>query len=501
MYMTRQNKLTSHGIALLLMLLLSTSCSPPADEEDTPLNVLFIAVDDLRTELNCYGASHIVSPNIDRLAAEGIRFDNAHVQQAICMASRASMLSGIRPEKFGIYTGEPVEKVLPDVMTLNKFFKNNGYTVSSVGKIYHYQEDTKAQFGGDWIEPGTTWNGEKYANQNSIEQGKKNTKGTNGPAFESADVPDEGYLDGINTSNALTQLSELKEAGKPFFMAVGLLKPHLPFAAPQKYWDMYPEGSVELPEIRQHPLNSGKNTLRTRGELTNYSDMPDTFAEVPDSTTINLRRAYYACVSYADAQVGKLLDRLEELGLRENTIVVLWGDHGYKLGDYGDWCKWSNMNLDTQIPLIFSVPGHEGGEVVNRAVESLDIYPTLAGLCGLDPPKHLEGENLTHLLENPSMKEDIEQYAYTIWPQNRWDYDRTVMGYSVKNHRFNYVEWVQLNTGEVLDRELYDHQSDPMETENVIQEVQYAEIVAQLAELTQSRINSTDHDHAFKQLR
>lgn len=490
----------NYGISLLVILFATTSCQPP-EEEKVPYNVLFIAVDDLRTELNCYGANHIKSPNIDRLAASGVRFSNAHVQQAICMASRASMLSGVRPERYGMYTGEPVGKVMPDVLTLNKFFKQNGYTVSSAGKIYHYDEDTEAQFGDDYIDPGSTWNGTKYAKETSIEQGKNNPKGSNGPAYESADVADDGYRDGINTMHALDKLADLKKEGKPFFMAVGLIKPHLPFAAPQKYWDMYPEASIELPEVREHPLNSNKNTLRIKGELTNYSDMPNTFAEVDDSTTLTLRRAYYACVSYADAQVGKLLDQLDELGLRENTIVVLWGDHGYKLGDYGDWCKWSNMNIDTQIPLIFSVPGQPKGGVVSQAVEALDIYPTLAELCGLDGPDHLQGESLSPLLKSPSSTEAGEKYAYTIWPQNRWVYDKTVMGYSVKNDRFNYVEWVQLSTGEVLDRELYDHAHDPQETKNVIDDTQYADLIVQLAEQTKTRKEATDHDHAFKKLR
>lgn len=223
--------------------------------------------------------------------------------------------------------------------------------------------------------------------------------------------------------------------------------------------------------------------------------------DIDDETARTLRRAYYACVSYADAQVGKLLDELDVLRLRENTIVVLWGDHGYKLGDYGSWCKWSNMNLDTNIPLIFSVPdGIEGG-VCNQTVEALDIYPTLVDLCKLKQPDHLEGKSLKPLLGNPALKTDATKYAYTIWPEQRWSYERTVMGYSVKSERFNYVEWVKLSTGEVVGRELYDHSNDPKETKNVIGNSGYSSVVKKLAKQCQIRKSATHHDHAFRKIR
>lgn len=466
-----------------------------------PYNVLFITVDDLRTELNCYGASHIKSPNIDRLAEVSVRFTNAYVQQAICMASRASVLSGIRPENRGIYTGESLSDLMPDVVTINKFFEQNGYSIASSGKIYHFGEDTEKQFGEDYMVPNKTWEGLGYVTEESIRQQELNTRTGRGPAYESANVHDTIYQDGINTLNAIRKLEELEKSEQPFFMAVGLTKPHLPFVAPQKYWDLYPEASISPAKLREKPENSSKYTMRVAGELGNYAGMPQEYSDVDETTELILRRGYYAAVSYADAQVGKLLDQLDALGLRDNTIVVLWGDHGFKLGDYGAWCKWSNMHIDTNIPLLISVPTSKKGIVMDQMVEALDIYPTLAELCGLKPPTHLEGKSLAPLLNNPSLESETHRYAYTIWPHDRWDYDKTVMGYSVKDDRFNYVEWVQLKSGEVLETELYDHSVDPQETSNVIGNPKYEVVIAQLSKECIKLKAGTDHNHTFKKLR
>ncbi|WP_418263695.1 sulfatase [Flavobacterium faecale] len=483
---------------IFLLLLIYPQISFCQVKQNQPYNVLFIAVDDLRTELNCYGATHIKSPNIDRLANNGVKFTNAHVQQAICMASRASIMSGIRPEKRGIYTGESVTDVLPNVLTINKFFEQNGYNIASSGKIYHYPEDTKEQFGNTYINPTATWKGKGYVTKESLEIFKKFKEG---PAYEAADVHDTIYPDGINTLNAMRKLEVLKKENKPFFMAVGLLKPHLPFNAPKKYWDMYPESSIKLSELTERPENSSKYTLRVKGELTNYPGMPGSFKEIPDSTAINLRRGYYASVSYIDAQVGNLLNKLEELGLRENTIVVLWGDHGYKLGDYGSWCKWSNMNIDTNIPFIFNVPNGVKGETYTHPVEALDIYPTLAQLCQLKQPTHIEGKSLVSILKNPKKEPKTKAYAYSVWPDERWNYEKTVMGYSVTDDQYNYVEWVQLKTGEVVERELYDHKKDPKETKNVIADGQYRNVISELAGKVKLKKEATDHHHNFKNVK
>jgi iduronate 2-sulfatase len=484
---------------IMAALLMGLSSCSSGDAGDAPYNVLFIAVDDLRPELNCYGATQIHSPNFDRLAANGVRFTGAQVQQSICMASRASLLTGYRPERNGIYTGEPVQDLVPGVTTLNKLFAQNGYSVSGFGKIYHYGQDQLEQFGEEFMDPTDKLPGRGYYTDEAIEQMQYNAshplKGRNhedrGPAFESADVPDSAYIDGYNTEYALRKLEQYKEEGKPFFMAMGFHKPHLPFCAPKKYWDMYPIESIKPPDIKVPPENSNQYTLRDWGELRNYYGMPKSAGQpVGADTTLILRQGYYACVSYVDALLGKLLDQLETLDLADNTIIILWGDHGWKLGDYGSWCKWSDMDIDTRVPLIINVPGGKKNVQCNALVELLDMYPTLADLCGLEIPEHVEGRSLVPLLNDPEM--DWREYVTCVWPHYRTEYDRVVMGYSIKTERYNYVEWIKLESGKILERELYDHQTDPRETKNVIAEPEYADDILILEAMCKPSAYSVD---------
>lgn len=468
------------------------------NNESKKYNILFISIDDLRTELNCYGASHIKSPNIDRLAAQGVIFENAHVQQAICMASRASIMTGIRPEKHGIYTGVSVNDVLPNALTLNKFFEKNGYNIASCGKIYHHKIDTKTQFGKNEMKPKGTWTGRGYVTKEAIKKIALNIKYKRGPAYEFAPVNDTIYKDGLNTQNALKKMEELSKDDAPFFLSVGLSKPHLPFIAPKKYLDMYPISDIKLTEIKTPPLNGYNKAIRTGGELKNYYGMPEFYDEIDDSLAVTLRRAYYACISYADAQVGKLLDKLNELDIRDKTIVVLWGDHGYKLGDYNSWCKWTNMHLDTNIPLIFSIPNGKQNSVSRTPTAALDIYPTLVELNGMQKPKHLEGQSIVPLLNNPDIFK--ERVVYSIWPISRQDYKKTIMGYAAKTERYNYIEWIKMNSGDIVGKEFFDRKKDPYETINLVEDGQYTETIAFLAEKLSVRINNTDHNHAFKKI-
>ena len=485
-------------VVLCMISKILCSCQSNTDEkkEQKKYNVLFIAIDDLRTELNCYGAEHIISPNIDKLAADGVMFKEAHVQQAICMASRASIMSGMRPEKRGIYTGRSLRDLMPDVLTMNKFFKQNGYNIASCGKIYHHGSDTKNQFGDDEMTPKETWSGRGYVTTEAIEKIALNTRTHRGPAYEFAKVNDTIYKDGINTLNAVRKMKELSKDDEPFFLAVGLSKPHLPFVAPKKYWDMYPASSIELTDLTERPENSYEQAIQTTGELNTYYGMPRKYEKIDDATALNLRRAYYACVSYADAQVGNLMKQVDELGIRDNTIVVLWGDHGYKLGDYNNWGKWTNMNIDTNVPFIFNIPNGEKGLVSKSPVEAIDIYPTLAELCGLEIPSHVDGQSIVPLLNEPALR--MNRIVYTQWPIARQNYDRTIMGYSAKSVRFNYVEWIKMSTGETVARELYDHKVDPMETKNVVGENSYEEYTKFLTHKVSARIQETDHDHQFK---
>ena len=483
---------------LTMVVICQGQINQPDAKKNVLYNILFISIDDLRTELNCYGASHIKSPNIDRLAAQGVRFENAHVQQAICMASRASIMTGIRPEKHGIYTGLAVDDVLPETLTINKYFEQNGYNIASCGKIYHHKIDTKKQFGENEIKSKGTWTGRGYVTPEAIEKITLNTKYNRGPAYEFAPVNDTIYKDGLNTQNALKKMEELSKDNVPFFLSVGLSKPHLPFVAPKKYWDMYPSSTIKITEIRKRPKNGYDKAIRTGGELKNYYGMPELFNEIDDNLALTLRRAYYACISYADAQVGKLLDKLEALGIRDKTIVILWSDHGYKLGDYNSWCKWTNMHLDTNIPLIFSIPEGKRNSVSKTPVAALDIYPTLVELNGLQKPNHLDGKSIVTLLKNPEIQK--ERVVFSIWPINRNDYKKTIIGYAAKTARFNYVEWIKIGSGEMVGRELFDHRKDPNETLNLVDNIEYAETINFLAKKVSERIQNTHHDHKFKKI-
>ena len=483
---------------LTMVVICQGQINQPDAKKNELYNILFISIDDLRTELNCYGASHIKSPNIDRLAAQGVRFENAHVQQAICMASRASIMTGIRPEKHGIYTGLAVDDVLPETLTINKYFEQNGYNIASCGKIYHHKIDTKKQFGENEIKSKGTWTGRGYVTPEAIEKITLNTKYNRGPAYEFAPVNDTIYKDGLNTQNALKKMEELSKDNVPFFLSVGLSKPHLPFVAPKKYWDMYPSSTIKITDIKKRPKNGYNKAIRTGGELKNYYGMPEMFNEIDDNLALTLRRAYYACISYADAQVGKLLDKLEALGIRDKTIVILWSDHGYKLGDYNSWCKWTNMHLDTNIPLIFSVPQGKRNSVSKTPVAALDIYPTLVELNGLQKPNHLDGKSIVTLLKNPEIQR--ERVVFSIWPINRNVYKKTIIGYAAKTARFNYVEWIKIGSGEMVGRELFDHHKDPNETLNLIDNIEYAETINFLAKKVSERIKNTHHDHKFKKI-
>ena len=483
---------------LTMVVICQGQINQPDAKKNVLYNILFISIDDLRTELNCYGASHIKSPNIDRLAAQGVRFENAHVQQAICMASRASIMTGIRPEKHGIYTGIAVDDALPEILTINKYFEQNGYNIASCGKIYHHKIDTKKQFGENEIKSKGTWTGRGYVTPEAIEKITLNTKYNRGPAYEFAPVNDTIYKDGLNTQNALKKMEELSKDNVPFFLSVGLSKPHLPFVAPKKYWDMYPSSTIKITDIRERPENGYNKAIRTGGELKNYYGMPELFNEIDDNLALTLRRAYYACISYADAQVGKLLDKLEALGIRDKTIVILWSDHGYKLGDYNSWCKWTNMHLDTNIPLIFSIPDGKRNSVSKTPVAALDIYPTLVELNGLQKPNHLDGKSIVTLLKNPEIQR--ERVVFSIWPINRNEYKKTIIGYAAKTARFNYVEWIKIGSGEMVGRELFDHHKDPNETLNLIDNIEYAETINFLAKKVSERIQNTHHDHKFKKI-
>jgi len=466
-------------------------CTPIALANQHPsnrrkMNVLFIAVDDLRPQLGCYGQKQIISPNIDRLAAEGMLFERAYCQQAVCGPTRASLLSGVRPDTSKIHgNNTPVRKAMPNVVTLPEHFKNNGYETLSIGKIYHHPSDDRQGWSAEPYRAGTfpegAWKGRGYLTRKSIAQMEQYNKAYpkmqgRGPAFEAADVPDSAYPDGCNTDYAIKQLNRLKD--KPFFLAMGLYKPHLPFNAPKKYWDMYMPDDIKLADNPFIPKDAPSYATTSWGELRNYYGIPKK-GPCSDKLARRLIHGYYACISYIDTMIGRLLDELDRLKLRKNTVIILWGDHGWKLGEHAGWCKHTNFELDTHVPMILSVPGMKtAGQRTRALTEYVDIYPTLSEVCGLQAPGHLEGLSMVPLLKNPELS--WKKAAFSQYPRGK------VMGYSIRTKRFRYTEWKNRGTGKVQALELYDHRKDPQENINAAARPEYRQDVQRLGRMLES---------------
>lgn len=474
--------------------LLLISCSEV--EVKTPPNVLFIAVDDLRPELGCYGVDGIKSPNIDKLASGGVVFERAYCQQAVCMASRASLLTGIRADTLGIYNQGSVNELAPDVLTLNRHFEENGYTIWTTGKIYHHKIDEEVQFGAKRKLPPTEAFGRGYLDEKSIqiveefagvyaefENSIKVLSPGRGPAYESPDVPDNAYLDGAMTDLAIEQIKKIKDLKNPFFISIGYKKPHLPFNAPKKYWDMYDASKIAA-AINPYLPENGSNYLINYPfwELRNYAGIPKGSQSFPDSLKRILKHGYFACVSYVDAQIGRLISALEEAGLDEHTVIVLWGDHGWKLGEHNMWCKHTPFEVDAHVPLIIKSPISKAkGKKTDALVEFVDIYPTLNELCGLSQPTHLQGASMVPLLNNPERK--WKEGAITIWPYVIGKPDDPIIGFSIKTDRYRYTEWVQQSTGTVMETDLFDHMVDPDENNSIAHLDEHKKIIEQLSKL------------------
>lgn len=483
-------------IRRLFLILFGLVWLAPIHAADSP-NILFIAVDDLRPELGCYGKDFIVSPHIDRLASSGMVFTRAYCQQAVCSPSRSSLMTGLRPDSTKVWDLEThFRTAVPNVVTLGQHFKNNGYFVQGFGKIYHGGFDDEPTWSVPWKTPKAV----RYAlpenretNQDlssnaatgqpssaSTENAKNNrrskkSKGSRGPAFESADVPDSTFQDGKVAEMAIAALGQMSQRNEPFFLAVGFVKPHLPFVAPKKYWDLYDPASIQLASNKFRPKNSPEYSVQPGGELRNYRGIPDN--SIPDDLAWQLKHGYYACISYMDAQVGKLLDELDRLDLRKNTIIVLWGDHGWKLGEHDAWCKHSNVENDVNAPLILSVPNMAtAGRHTRALVEFVDIYPTLSELAGLPLPLHLEGASFKRLLENPNRP--WKTAAFSQYPRSQ---DGGLMGYSMRTDRYRLTRWMARNDhSRVVATELFDHQTDPQENENLAGLTEHADLVEQL---------------------
>ncbi len=468
-------------LALLLFVLRQSSFAAK------PLNVLFIVADDLRPELGCYSAAHMKTPHIDQLAERGMLFERANCQQAVCNPSRASLLSGCRPDTTRVAANNTfLRPMMPEVVTLPQHFKNNGWHSVSLGKVFHHSEKEPGDDPLSWSEPAW-YHGERYRSWFTEESDglikrlkalpeKERPKIVRGPPFEAANEPDDVYPDGQTALKAIETLQRLKNAEKPFFLAVGFVKPHLPFTCPQKYWDLYPADTIKLPDNYYPPKNVPAPALHDWYELRTYGGIPAK-GGIPDETALDLIRGYRACISFMDVQVGRVLAELDRLGLRESTVVVLLGDHGYHLGENGIFTKMTNFELGTHAPLLVSAPGMKtAGQSTRALVEFVDIYPTLVELAGLQPPTHLEGTSFAPLLANPNQpwkKAAFSQYLRPGKPP--------YLGRSIRTDRWRYTEWRDPKQ-QLAGTELYDETNDPQENLNLAGEAAHAETVQELAE-------------------
>ena len=510
------------GTALSILLSFSVFALNAAPPTARP-NILFIAVDDLKPEMGCYGNQLIRTPRIDRLAEQGTAFLQAHCQQAVCAPSRASIMTGMRPDFTKVWDLQTqMRDMQPDILTLPAYFRSQGYLTAGIGKIFDYRAVDAGQDTPSWsmpffqVEPSyyheqrppaLHWyqSPENRARAEELLQeaaGKGLERpqaipyahGFLKPSVESADVPDDAYFDGAMTAKAVEILGRLAQQEAPFFFAVGYHRPHLPFTAPDKYWDLYRREEMPLAVFRQKSAGGPPVAYHNSGELRSYTDIPPLAGApgmgdhigLPIEKQRELIHGYYATVSYIDAQIGLLLDRLRELQLHENTVIVLWGDHGWHLGDHDLWCKHSNFEQATRSPLIISAPGMKAGKS-GSVVEFVDVFPTLCELAGLQLPAHLHGVSLAPVMRNK--KTAVKKFAISQYPRGG-----AIMGYTLRTERYRYTCWLgedfrsdQPYRAELLRAgELYDYWRDPLETKNLFEEPGYRRVRRKLEDMLSS---------------
>jgi len=472
-------------VAAVIVLAASLTTAAPAAESPRKRNVLMIAVDDLRPELGCYGNRKIITPNFDRLAAGGLVFDRAYTQISVCMPSRVSLLSGIRPENLG-RTGKLTGHLPAGAVSLPQYFKQNGYDTISVGKVYHHNDDDEA----GWTKRYTVTFGEGHMCQgyasgyhlagnldvlpNYFKRLDPEKPLSRPDCYEIVDKPDGEYPDGKITAAVIDELGEHARSGKPFLLAAGYYRPHLPHTAPKKYWDLYRRDELDAAD-NPYPVQGGIGNTDWN-ELRRYGDIPNS-GPVTDEKARQLIHGYYASVSFIDAQIGRLLDELQRLGLRDNTAIVLWGDHGWNLGEHGWWSKNTNYEISTRTAMMASVPGLTRGGTTAALVELVDVYPTVCELAGLPLFDYLEGTSFVPLLSDPGRP--WKRAAFSIWIGSR----------SMRTDRYRLTRYDEAVSEPTLWQfpskgvfELFDHQTDPDENVNVADDPKYRRVLEELVE-------------------
>ncbi|WP_084454697.1 sulfatase [Algoriphagus terrigena] len=446
-------------------------------------NILLILVDDLKPNLGAYGDPHAISPNIDALSKSGMRFDQAYSNQAVCVSSRYNLILGSRSTSTGLYDfGKEFRDVIPDAVTMPQYFRAAGYHAESMGKVFHIghgnTNDKESWSIPHWkekvieyLDPAST-NGQLTREEAFFENTRMYIKDTppnhelpRGAAWESPDVTDEAYADGRVARHAIDRLRDLsKDQDQPFFMAVGFARPHLPFSVPKKYWDMYDPEKLPLAEFEDYPEDAPDFAVKSGGEVNQFFPIPNHQSIYEKDLQRKLVHGYYASLTYMDAQVGKVLAELERLNLDENTIVVLWGDHGWHLGDHGMWTKHTNYEQANRIPIIFRAPGvTSSGSSTRQFAESVDIFPTLAALAGLERPtgpQPIDGINLVPTLNDG--RHLLKDHAYHAFIRGGY------LGEAIRTDRYRMVRWThtQDKDKEVV-YELYDFEDNPLEVKNI----------------------------------
>ncbi len=497
---------------LLFAILLTFTLISNVNAQKSKPNILFIAVDDLKPELGPYGNKMVKTPNIDRLAKMSTVFLNNYCQQSVCGPTRASLMTGMRPDYTKVWDLKTqMRDMNPNILTLPQYLITQGYNTVGTGKIYHPSSSIKKIDPASWNMPYLEPQESDYANNlgkpaNSQYQKPENkalfvtkkerVKRDNddeepttikGPSTESMDVPDNAYDDGVTALLAKNKLIEFSKSSNPYFMAVGFRKPHLPFVAPKKYWDLYNRADMPLATFTEHAKDAPELAYHKSGELRNYIDIPEfaTFNQpgnhvyLKEEKQKELIHGYYAAVSYMDAQVGILLNTLDSLGTLNNTIIVLWGDHGWHLGDHDLWEKHTNLEQATRAPLIIAAPGMKAGKTTSLS-EHLDIFPTIVDLAGLKIPSQLQGKSLKPIILNNSSS--VKDFSMSQYPRKLSKEDaknagfdsNKIMGYSLRTSKYRFTIWMSdftsdqpFDSKKIYASEMYDYSVDPLEKVNI----------------------------------
>ncbi|MDF1754095.1 MAG: sulfatase [Verrucomicrobiales bacterium] len=438
--------------------------------EETKPNVLFLICDDLNCDMGLYGHPQVKTPNIDKLGERGVRFDNAHCQYPLCGPSRASFMTGLYPDQTQIRTnGIYIRETLPNVKTIPQFFRDHGYFATRIGKIYHY--NVPKHIGTSGHDDPYSWNytinprGRDVTDESLIKSLRKNSFGGT-LSWLAADGTDEEQTDGIAATEAIKQLEQSAKDKVPFFLAVGLFRPHTPYVAPKKYFDWYPLESIKIPEVPEDydssiPAPALSSIRRKKDQI-----------QLEDKIIREVIQSYYASISFADAQAGRILDALDSSGLADNTIVIFTSDHGYHMGEHGHFQKTTLFENATHVPLVVAGPGVDAkGTACRTPVEMVDFYPTLTELAGLDTPDYVSGVSLVPALKDPTAP--LREFAFTQYSS----------GYSIKGPRYRYTEWGDKGS------ELYDHQNDPREMKNLANSPDFRPLVKELSQKLAERIS------------